>query len=234
MNIVYEYTDIGPRNENQDFIGYKILPDLFIACIADGVGGNKNGKFVSNYVVNEFLKCDDYSDIESLKDKIYSINLKVLELQKKKDFSDMATTFTVFIVKDKKLYGFHVGDTRLCVLRRNGIKQLTKPHTSAYRALKAGIITIEDYKNLNFKNILENAIGLESLFIDDFTFDLEIKDRIIISTDGFHDEMSKSELVDISIKNKESLKDCFEQIVSNLKYKKFTDNNSFLIYEYGL
>lgn len=231
MSLIYDYSDIGPRNENQDFIGYKNLSDGFIACIADGVGGNKSGKFISKFVVDEFLRYEDLSDLNRIEDKIYSINLKVLELQKKEEFSNMATTFTVFLVKDLKLYGFHIGDSRLCILRRNGIKQLTKAHTSAYRALKAGIISIEDYKSLNFKNILENAIGIEDLNIDIFTFDLQKKDRILISTDGFHDVMPKSELVAISIENKNSLLNCYEQFINRLKTKKLTDNNSFLIYE---
>jgi serine/threonine protein phosphatase PrpC len=232
MNLIYEYSDIGPRNENQDCLGYKILSDGVVACIADGVGGNKNGKFVSKFVVDEFLKFEDLSDLNRIQDKIYSINLKVLELQKKEEFSNMATTFTVFVVRNSKLYGFHVGDSRLCVLRRNGIRQLTKSHTSAYRALKAGIITVEDYKSLNFKNILENAIGIKDLYIDVFTFDLESKDRILISTDGFHDVMPKSEIVGISTENRTSLFNCYEQLIIKLKTKKLTDNNSFLIFEF--
>ncbi|NHM05307.1 PP2C family protein-serine/threonine phosphatase [Flavobacterium celericrescens] len=234
MSLVFKYSDIGPRKENQDYLGYKVMPDFFIACIADGVGGNKNGGFVSKFVVDEFLKYENLSNLNEIKNNIILINLKVLELQKQPEFSDMATTFTVFLVKDSKLYGFHIGDSRLCILRRNGIKQLTKPHTSAYRALKAGIISIEDYKSLKFKNILENAVGIENLSIDDFTFDLEDNDRILISTDGFHDVMPKQELVNISIRHKTSLLDCYEGFVISLKNKELTDNNSFLIYQYNI
>jgi serine/threonine protein phosphatase PrpC len=233
MSLIYTHSEIGPRNENQDFVGYKFMNNLIIGCIADGVGGNKNGKFISKFVVEKLLNDENLNELSKFEDKIYSINNEVLELQNDIDYSDMATTLTFFVINGKKLYGFHIGDSRLCILRRNGIKQLTRPHTSAYRALKAGVIGVDQYKDINFKNILENAIGIKDLKIDVFSFDLENDDRIIISTDGFHDVMSKREIVDISIKNKNSLEKCFENLVWELNKKTLTDNSSFLIYQYN-
>jgi serine/threonine protein phosphatase PrpC len=232
MTKVFQFSEIGPRIENQDFIRYKSFSDYFVACIADGVGGNKNGKFIAQFVINEFIDSEESLDVSKIQKKIFEINKNVIELHKEEEFSDSATTLTIFVIKDNRLFGFHMGDSRLCILRRNGIKQLTKPHTSAYRALKAGIIDFESYKSLSFKNILENALGMESLFIDEFVFELESKDRIIISTDGFHEVLLKSELVELSKNNPNSLEDFYNELVKKIKSKELTDNSSFLIYEF--
>lgn len=232
MNIrLYKYTDKGPRNENQDSFGYKRAENFFVACIADGVGGANGGKLASQKSVDEYLNGVNNTNINQNK-IINQIHKSIVELQQKDERnSKMATTFTSCIIAQSKLEGGHLGDSRLCILRRNGIKQLTINHTEVNRLIKEGKLTLEEAKDYPRRNVLESAIGINrELIIQKFEFDLEHGDRLLLTTDGVHDVISKVEFRDMS-KNNEDLDDFGDEIVKVLKSRNITDNTTFLLLE---
>ena len=143
----------------------------------------------------------------------------------------MATTFTGCLISDNKIKGVHLGDSRLCLLRGNGIKQLTVNHTEANRLFLAGKLTKDELDNYPRKNVIESAIGIKGqLTIQCFDFDLQLNDRIIISSDGVHGLISKIEFRDLSIKYK-LLNEFGEALKSLLQKKGLIDNATFLIIE---
>ncbi len=230
MNL-YQYTERGPRAENQDSYGIKKFDNYLIACIADGVGGGNSGKFASNLAVNKYLELstglnDDFKFI------IESIHIEILNYQiELEEYRGMATTFTGCLITNNKLKGIHLGDSRLCLLRGNGIKQLTINHTEANRLLLAGKLKKDELENYPRKHIIESAIGIKGeLTIQSFDFDLQTNDRILISSDGVHELISKVEFRDLSIKNK-SLTEFGDALVSLLNKKGLIDNSTFLIVE---
>ncbi|TDO77601.1 serine/threonine protein phosphatase PrpC [Flavobacterium chryseum] len=228
---IYQFTEIGPRTENQDSFGIKNQNNILIACVADGVGGANNGKFASQLSVDKFLESvHSYEDNLAL--IIESIHNTVLDYQEKdSNYKGMATTFTACLISKNKLKGIHLGDSRLCVLRRNGIKQLTQNHTEAKRLYKAGKLSFEEMNNYPRKNVIESAIGMkDKILIQPFYFDLEPKDRIIITSDGIHELISKIEFRDLSIKNK-NLNIFGDELASLVKSKKMIDNSTFVIIE---
>jgi len=230
MNL-YQYTEKGPRADNQDSYGFKNLNGFTVACLADGVGGANSGKFVSNLCVNKYLESiSDFDD--ELIPIIESIHKSVLQYQLDlEEYRGMATTFTGCLISENKLKGVHLGDSRLCLLRGNGIKQLTINHTEANRLFLAGKLTKDELINYPRKNIIESAIGIKGqLKIQSFEFDLQFNDRIIISSDGVHELINKFEFRDLSIKYK-VLKDFGDALISLLHEKVMIDNSTFLIIE---
>ncbi len=226
---IFKYTDKGPRIENQDAIEIREFGNRLIVCIADGVGGANCGSLASSESIRYFLEqlegkgFDLYETIHLTHERI-----KFLQVEDPR-CSGMATTFTSCIVEDKTLKGIHSGDSRLCILRGNGIKQLTTPHTEAHRLLVAGRIKEKDINTYPRKNILESALGIKgNLLVQDYKFDLMDGDRIILTTDGVHDVISKVEFRDMS-KASGSVEDFGEAIVKALSQAKLTDNVSFIV-----
>ena len=81
------------------------------------------------------------------------------------------------------------------------------------------------------KHILENALGSKlNPRIDTFDFTLERGDRVLITTDGVHALLSKSELLDISKKsiNVDVLVASFTGSIQHMKPK---DNYSVIAIE---
>lgn len=227
----YQFSEIGPRTENQDSLGTKSFNSIFVACVADGVGGANNGKFVSQLSVDKFLQLiSNFED--NLNFIIESIHEIVLNYQEENaSYKGMATTFTGCLILGNQLKGIHLGDSRLCLLRGNGIKQLTVNHTEAQRLYLAGKLTREELNDYPRKNIIDSAIGMkDEIKIQNFSFDLEPNDRILITSDGVHDLVTKVELRDLSIQNKE-LNNLGDQLALLVKSKKLTDNATFLLIE---
>jgi PPM family protein phosphatase len=221
----YHFSHIGLRSENQDSYGFETKDNVTIACIADGVGGANEGKYASSYSVTKFLELAETSQL--LDKLIFDIHKHVIQLQADEKFRGMASTFSGFILKDFDLQGVHLGDSRICVLRNNGIKQLTDSHTEAFRLLKAGKLEFDDIEDYPRKNIIESAIGIQgALNIHYIYFHLQPKDRILLTTDGVHELISKKEFRDLSIHNNDV--ESFGKAIENLLLsRKYNDNMTF-------
>ena len=192
------YSNQGPYPENQDALQAYSRPDVCLACIADGVGGAARGKDAAQLVTKLFMDTLVDNVTGSLRDVVEVANFELL----KPSGQGLVTTFSGVLIQGLALEGVHAGDTRVCVFRGNGIKQLTEDHTEYFRLRKEGKLTYEEGKTYPRKHILENALGSKpNPRIDSFDFTLERGDRVLITTDGVHALLSKSELLDISKKS---------------------------------
>jgi PPM family protein phosphatase len=226
----FTYSDKGPRTENQDSWDVATTDAGFVACIADGVGGGNCGKLAAVETVQRFIKKNSAGNISELNVVVKSIHeeIKVLQIENR-ECKGMATTLTACIIKDNALHGVHVGDSRLCILRENGVKQLTDNHTELNTLLKSGKLKAEDAENYPRKHVLESAIGAKDMpTIQLFDFQLLPNDRIILTTDGVHEVISKIEFRDLSVKA-ETVEEFGQSIIKMLEMRKLTDNVTFLI-----
>lgn len=224
----FKYTDRGSRVINEDSVKVIINENKVIACIADGVGGEGAGEIASQKTIEFFT-----SSIENgadLKTSILDSHNYLKKLQKESsEYSQMATTLSCCVIENSILNGVHVGDSRICVLRGNGIKQLTTPHTEAYRLYQLGKLSFDEMKNYPRRHIIESAIGINSeLQIQDFNFNLQPLDRILLTTDGVHEIITKTEFRDLSKQNQDVGK-YGQAIISLLNSRKITDNTSFIV-----
>jgi protein phosphatase len=141
----------------------------------------------------------------------------------------IGTTFTGGIISANLIKGVHIGDSRVSVLRGNGIKQVTEEHNEAGRLIREGKLNPLNKNKYPRNNVIENIVGNKNLFeYQNFSFPLQPLDRIIFSTDGFHETLSKAELRDISVKYK-SLESFFNQIVIEVESRVLRDNTSFIL-----
>ncbi|GAB3915387.1 PP2C family protein-serine/threonine phosphatase [Mucilaginibacter boryungensis] len=225
----YIFTEIGPRLENQDAVHVGIKAQYLIACLADGVGGENCGSIASTQSIQYFIEMVNPKE-ERLDVTIQEVHNEIVLLQAKDPrCKGMASTFTACVIDGMKLVGCQVGDTRLCVLRGNGIKQLTELHTEANRLYKSGQLTKEAYANYPRKNIIESAIGMKTVpKVQIFEFELHPKDRLLLTSDGIHDLVTKREFRDLSLKS-ETIESFGENIKGCLKNKVLQDNASFIV-----
>lgn len=225
----YKYSETGPRFENQDSLDAAAFDNSFYACIADGVGGSNCGKIASQESVSFFIS-QIISGKTNLKEIIISTHERLKNLQNSNiECSKMATTFTGCIIFENSLTAVHVGDSRLCILRGNGIKQLTEDQTEVDRLLKSGKIKYKDVETYPRKHIIESAIGASDFpTIQTFNFELVQGDRVLITTDGVHELISKVEFRDLSVRNKD-INSFGLALVNLLNTRKLTDNASFIL-----
>lgn len=226
----FSYTDIGSRSENQDAVGLRLFSGGACACIADGVGGALNGRTVSNLAVSIFLE-EAVPDGSNLGTVFSNINDRILREFSQDARSTSATTLTGVAISLMKLRGMHLGDSRLLILRGNGIRQLTEDQTEVARLLREGKISTADAATYPRRNVLSGAIGFRgSVPPQEFEFKLEPCDRLVLMTDGISEALTKREIRDLSVSNPDRDR-FFSKLVDVLKNKRPKDNNSIVVIE---
>jgi serine/threonine protein phosphatase PrpC len=191
---------VGPRVDNQDSLQIHKSEDIIFACIADGVGGNAGGSVASQLAVKKLMEAFEcnvglslelFSNIDSC--------LKQAALQDD-TLHGMASTLSACVVAHGRLMIGHCGDTRIMLLRKNGIRQLTPDHSEVEKLIREGVLSKKEAVTYPRKNVLESALGAskELLFFAG-EVDVEVGDRILLTSDGVHGVFSKRELRDLSL-----------------------------------
>ncbi|WKY31027.1 PP2C family protein-serine/threonine phosphatase [Pseudomonas donghuensis] len=209
---MFSFSDKGPRSANQDSYYLNRLDDKLVACVADGVGGNNAGETASQEAISEFVRNITLGD--SPTNSLVHAHKHLLELATKEpSLSGMATTFTAIIYDGQRINGVHCGDSRAYILRGKGLKQLTKDHTEIAKLVAEGKISKEDAALYPRKNVLASALGTHKpLISQNFTFDIEPKDRLLIISDGIYADLSKKTICTLSIENNNLEKFCLSVI----------------------
>ena len=144
MNI-YGLTDRGSvRETNEDSIGITCLNNgIAIAVVCDGMGGAAGGKIASEIAENTFMdtlvdalsseaieksKFDSKKIKQAIKESIEKANAAILE-KAREDLSlfGMGCTLNaaIFCKQKSKIYYANVGDSRLYMINKREIKQLS-------------------------------------------------------------------------------------------------------------
>ncbi len=180
------FSDKGIKADNEDFYGAVLPrePQLTIkgaiVAIADGMSGSEAGKEASHCCIVSFLE-DYYSTPDSWSvvkagQKILTATNSWLHSQGQARYSSvkgMVSTLSVLVLKSNTAHIFHVGDSRIYLLRQNRLEQLTRDHRL--------------WVSHN-KSYLNRAMGIEPhLEVDYKNLALEPGDRFLLSTDGLHD-----------------------------------------------
>lgn len=194
---VGSHTDKGLKEENQDSLGHFIPVQQALVtakgiafALADGVSSSAEAKQASQCCVTGFLE-DYFSTPDSWSVKksggkvLTAINnwLYSQSNQYRDSSRGLVSTFCGLVIKSTTAHLFHVGDSRIYLLRDGNLEQLTIDHRirlpgeSEYLARAMGV----DYR----------------LDIDYKTVAVEEGDQFFISTDGIHDYLSDSEITGV-------------------------------------
>lgn len=195
------FTDKGNRQENQDDYAIAEIERGVLAVVADGVGGNSGGKIAASIAIQEFQRI--VTSDEKLIVAVNSAHEKILEIGfSSPDLNGLATTVSAVVCEAGHLHGVSCGDSRVYLLRNNGLKQLSTDHSEYMRLLHDGKLTREDAVNYPRRNILYSALGINKpLVVDRFTSELMEGDRVVVLTDGIHSVLGKRQVRDISIRS---------------------------------
>lgn len=180
-----QYSDAGVKHENQDTLGARIPEGIALStkgialAIADGVSSSLAGKEASQTAVAGFLSDyyatpDTWRTQQSAVQVIQSLNRYLFgKSQNSLKQEGHLTTFSCLILKGDKAFCFHVGDSRIYRLRGNQFEQLTRDHAQKV-----------DEKT----TYLTRALGADPVLeVDMSSYELEIGDIFVLTTDGVHD-----------------------------------------------
>jgi protein phosphatase len=192
----------GKKHANQDSIfAGKLANGSYLLAIADGMGGHSGGDVASKLAIEVlvgFLRINPLLELDLVFQEIRS--QFILEAEKNPALSQMGTTLIVCIVKDCNAYIGHVGDSRLYLLRNNGLKTITKDQTEVQRLVDDGVLNSKEAKKYPRRNVLLSVVSPSSEYVlQKSLIPIQPKDRILLVTDGLYNVLSKEEIRNFSI-----------------------------------
>ena len=184
------------------------LPDLLI--VADGMGGHNAGEKASELTVETMLaeikertNCPD--DIGLWFDTLaQDANRAVFEASiENQAWAGMGTTLVAACVKDGWIYGINIGDSRMYVIRTDAdgtwqLEQISEDHSYVGDLVRAGILTKEEARHHEKKNLITRAVGQEPEVQADIIMErTEGVQLILLCSDGLTDMLDDEEILRI-------------------------------------
>jgi len=172
----------GPRERNEDFCGLatpagqELENKGIIAAVADGIGGHKGGREAAEYTVRGLLADyyatpDTWSVPRAIETVTTALNRWVIaEAGRNAELAGMATTLSALVLRGRRYYTAHIGDSRIYRMQEGRLAALSVDHT---------------WEHPELKNVLSRAVGLDPRVLMDFADgELALNDRFLLVSDG--------------------------------------------------
>jgi len=198
-------TDPGRvRDHNEDCIESR--PETGIYVLADGMGGYNAGEVASGMATSlitdglheawnpravERLGREEAKTLAErlIKEQIARANSAIFTTsQNNPECAGMGTTLVMCLFYDNFVAAAHIGDSRLYRLRGDAMEQVTRDHSLLQEQLDSGLITPEEAKLSQNKNLVTRALGIEAIVPADIAeYRVEANDIYLLCSDGLTD-----------------------------------------------
>ncbi len=230
LHLRYGYCSIAGAKEHNDDSVEAYLPEEpalttkgAVFLIADGVSTAEKGKEASELCASLFVreyyhtpelwsvKKAGHNTLTAINRKLYAKNHEFQEPSR-----GYATTLSLVVVKSHIAHIFHVGDSRIHLLRGDRLETLT-----------------EDHSELNQNSYaLTRAMGIDvALQVDYRQFVLRENDCFLMTTDGIHDFIDLQSLQKVIQYGTDDLTDTCQQLSEMALANGSKDNISCQIFQ---
>ena len=205
-------TDPGRvRDHNEDCIESR--PDIGLFVLADGMGGYNAGEVASGMATSlisdgleEAWNPRDVARMGRDESKRLSERLITEQIarannaiyttsQNNPECAGMGTTLVVTLFYDNFLTVAHIGDSRLYRLRGESMEQVTRDHSLLQEQLDSGLITPEEAKLSQNKNLVTRALGIDPTVEPEIhVYETQPDDTYLLCSDGLSDMVEDEEI----------------------------------------
>ena len=193
-------SDIGlVRKDNQDDLAVVEHEGALLALVCDGIGGSNGGavaaKMVTDFLCKSFLDQTAFTSLDEIRywftSSIAKINEKVFQASLANiNYHGMGTTLICVVLFKGQAIGFNIGDSRLYRVKDGVLSCLSHDQTYVYEMYLRDEITIEETATHPKRNILMNAVGIDSkIQFETILFDTPW-DHLLLCSDGLHGYVS--------------------------------------------
>ncbi len=234
------------RSHNEDSIAADAAKGLVV--LADGMGGYNAGEVASGMAttvlvteLQHLLEERSPHDIDAetglplaqrlLREQIAKTNASIYQAsQSQPQYAGMGTTLVVALFYDNRMTVAHIGDSRLYRLRGEEFKQITRDHSLLQEQIDSGMITPEQAKMSQNKNLVTRALGIDPT-VDPEIHDYETEpgDIYLLCSDGLCDMVSDEDMGMVLQTLSSNLKLCAEHLVQMANDNGGRDNVSVIL-----
>lgn len=193
-----QFSDQGRKARNDDFHGVRLPGDRLMrtkgiaAAIADGVSASERGHEAAGACVTGFLEDymstpESWSVRKSAQQVLAALNAWLYSQGHayRDPARGLLSTLSALVLKSTTAHVFHVGDSRIYLLRAGNLQPLTTDHKTW---VGAG------------RSVLSRALGVDPrLDIDYLRQAMEPNDTFLFTTDGVHEYVADAEMARIMV-----------------------------------
>jgi len=244
---IVRLTDVGQkRDHNEDAVASDAEMGLLV--LADGMGGYKAGEVASEIAVLTIVaelkealldfepgQVDAVSGMQAesllIIDAVAKANESIFTVsQSQPQCAGMGTTLVVAMFTNDKVLVGHIGDSRMYRLRDAELTQITEDHSLLQEQLKSGLITPEQAKVSNNKNLVTRAVGIdETVDLELHEYEVQVGDIYLLCSDGLTDLVDDDEISIILAKLNANLEAAANQLIKMANDNGGKDNISVIL-----
>lgn len=194
------------RSHNEDSMAADA--EIGLAVLADGMGGYNAGEVASGIAVamisvemkkalgGESGKIPDSGAEALITEHAIKANLAIYQAaQSQSEYSGMGTTLVVALWHDNQMTVGHIGDSRLYRLRDDTFEQVTRDHSLLQEQIDSGMITREQAKFSQNKNLVTRAVGIDpEVDAEVHTYPVLPGDLYLLCSDGLSDMVTDEDI----------------------------------------
>jgi protein phosphatase len=237
-------TDIGlVRKNNEDNFGYDMRHGVFVVC--DGMGGQQAGELASKIAVDTIL--DYYNQEHSTSDvgaaafegvsqraanlataiqlanqTIHDTGARDIRIQ------GMGSTIVATAIEGDLFSIANVGDSRIYLIRKNEVVQLTNDHSLVMEQVRRGLMTLEEAEQSKMQNVIVRALGTDETVEPDLAdHEFVAGDVLLMCSDGLSRYVKEDKMIEAV--NQESLEQACNDLIEAAKAGKSDDNITCLL-----
>ena len=199
-----------------------------LVVVADGMGGHSAGEVASQLaadVVSRVYYETREEPGRALRHAVEEANRRIHAAAADESKHGMGTTCTALALCAGRAYAAHVGDSRLYMLRDRTLYQLSEDHSAVNEMVKLGIITKEQARTHEDKNVILRALGttpeVEVSVLEPFP--AREGDRYLLCSDGLHDLVLENEIASV-LSETEDIHAAGERLIALAKERGGHDN----------
>lgn len=223
---IFQYTNKGSREVNQDFVIHGSLPDnSAVFVVADGMGGYSDGATASKVVseaIYDFIEMNylQYTPAVILKEAISFANDALMLKRMTMAAQKMGCVITVLFVTGGSAYLTWLGDSRIYMYRDGQEVYRTEDHSVVNELAKIKTLrasSYEKYSSIVTKSIMgEDPIDVAPVR----KIEIEPGDFFVLCSDGFHKEIDMTKALSYDDSKKEELDVVADTISDNFSFIK--------------
>jgi serine/threonine protein phosphatase PrpC len=232
---------VGARENQQDSLA-ATDPELYseqgvLLCVADGMGGLRNGGMVSRTAVSTVMSkfaVLDKTDPERMIAALVQSATSAVNMVLSPDYGSGGTTLLIGFVKDGLFYYAAVGDSRICLYRDGKLIHLNRPHVFEDELLLRyinGEISYDSARNYEKRGALTSYLGMGKLkYADIPAYHIPIRsgDRFVLMSDGIFNTLSDEEIAGIIGGRSDNVPAMLNREIEK-KHTRFQDNYSAVV-----
>ncbi len=240
-------TDIGVvRKNNEDNFGYDTRTGIFVVC--DGMGGQAAGEVASKIAVDTVLgyfqeedkgrgsevlgrEIAEVSDLANALANAVQLANKAIRARSSQEAGNagMGCTLVAARVEGNLFSIAHVGDSRIYLIRKDAIQQLTTDHSLVMEQVRRGMITLEEAEHFEMQNVIVRALGSEDSVEPDLAdLSLEENDTLLLCSDGLSRYVKDAAMLEL-INSGKTLEETCDALIEAAKAGGSDDNITCLL-----